>query len=48
VPAKRGIRQRLDAWWRRAGRRYVSVQPRDVASPGLSWGSERIPPVDAK
>ena len=42
------IRWLLHDWWRRAIWREIPVQPRNVASPGLSWGSEHFTPVDAR
>ena len=42
------IRWVLHDWWRRAVWREIPVQPRNVASPGLSWGSEHVTPVDAR
>lgn len=43
-----GKRWRLLARWGRAFWWRVPVQPRNVASPGLQWGSERVTPVDAR
>ncbi len=42
------IRWVLHDWWRRAVWREIPVQPRNVASPRLSWGSEHFTPVDAR